>query len=962
MSKSTDNKKNTQKLHIQLNSNTDLPPSRSVPSILTDKDKHPLMSPKIERIKSLNKLDIRSPILSHSITEENSLYRVGSRISMASKVVSAIPQTIMSMRNYYNDFTTIDWADAFIKNNKFQYELHLKHWMDSQSESDNTKIPLYERIYYNLGRWVLIVLIGFAFSLVAYGIDKLEITLVGFKYGYCSSNWLASQVSCCSKLEQSQPLSKNVFKSGYVMNSKVSSSELECIDWITWDSFFKGIDLHKIIPLDFVIYVILTIFLAYIACLITLTTKITGGYPVEENEDLEASDLNLSSSNSTVEQTIPKQKPMELYTAAGSGVPEVKTILSGFVIRRFLGTYTFVAKTIALVLAIASGMSLGKEGPYVHLATATGNILTRFFPFVTENEAIQKQILSASALSGVALAFGSPLGGVLFILEEINHSLPSNQLFQIFFCSIISTLFLKFLDPYGTGNSVLFELSYSSDWKPIELLFFIMIGLAGGIFGAYFVKFVGWWPKNFRSLQFVKGKPVFEVILIALITGLVTFWNPYTKQATAELVLDLATSCDSQLDRSLCPTDGHQFVNVLLSLLFALIVKVVLTSITFGLKLPIGIYVPSMVIGALFGRLFATFIEFLNFTYNWNLLGDGGNVSSMMNMMCGSEKGCVDLGIYAMIGAGAFLAGVTRMNITLVTILFEITGSYTYVLPYSISIAVANWMGNYIESNSLYESLLLANNYPFMSPETEPIDPFKTSGEIIENSVINNDVHDSGTTTPQRSTPLTQFSIPHSIASYENDDKLFIDISKSPYVSNTILKSKLLILANASMLDGCIPLLKNQVCVGLIFFSELEFWLDKIDEFCIQYEIDDEIYCKVHSEDSYHKESFKVPLRRNQSVLKDSIENEQDYFNYGSVDETTQRLELDLQNELKSLNDFTSIVSQNLIFLNYDSELSLAHLVFDKIGNRVIVLLKDGKYYGILHKKTLIDYIRREHS
>ena len=51
-----------------------------------------------------------------------------------------------------------------------------------------------------------------------------------------------------------------------------------------------------------------------------------------------------------------------LYTAAGSGIPEVKTILSGFVIRKFLGVKTLLVKAVGLTLSVASGMSLGKEG------------------------------------------------------------------------------------------------------------------------------------------------------------------------------------------------------------------------------------------------------------------------------------------------------------------------------------------------------------------------------------------------------------------------------------------------------------------------------------------------------------------------------------------------------------------------------------------------------------------------
>jgi len=55
-----------------------------------------------------------------------------------------------------------------------------------------------------------------------------------------------------------------------------------------------------------------------------------------------------------------------LYTAAGSGIPEVKTILSGFVIRKFLGVRTLIVKAVGLVLSVASGMSLGKEGMMPH--------------------------------------------------------------------------------------------------------------------------------------------------------------------------------------------------------------------------------------------------------------------------------------------------------------------------------------------------------------------------------------------------------------------------------------------------------------------------------------------------------------------------------------------------------------------------------------------------------------------
>lgn len=905
----------------------------------------------LTKVKSLGKIDIRSPIPINSVLqtpripaldqlqdETYSLRTTQTNESMRSRFFGKVHDTFISIRIFYNDFTTIDWTKAYLKGNQFNYSIEKKQWIGDDSVNDGQAIPFLHRAYYTLGKWFLILIIAFFFSIIAFCIDKVEILLVGFKHGYCRSNWFASQISCCID----NPKKLNVFKSGYVTNNT-------CDNWVSWNKFFHEHWLNTM-RFDFIIYVVLTILLAMFACLITLSTKITGG-SIPEDQSNHGKEIHADDNeNATNQGRSVSVKPRVIYTATGSGVPEVKTILSGFVIRRFLGTYTLIAKTVALVFAIALGMSLGKEGPYVHLATCVGNITSRFFPFIYENDFFEKQILSASASAGVALAFGSPLGGVLFILEEINNYLPSNQLFQIFFCAIISTLFLKFLNPYGTGKTVLFELEYFSDWSPMELIFFVVIGIMGGVFGASFIKFSQWWAKKFRSNKHIKTHPIFEVFLVAAVTGIISFWNPYTKQASAELVLDLATPCSGgELDRSLCPQTEKQLLNELASLLFAFVVKVFLTFITFGLKLPCGIYVPSMVCGALFGRIFALFIRWLEFLSRKSSSSSSAFSTLSLpapplefGLLCSSAgPHCVDMGIYAMISAGAFMAGVTRMNITLVTILFELTSSYTYVLPISIAIAVANWSGGLLEKNSLYESLLISNDYSFMAPETEPIDPYVSAGDIIN----------------QDSVPTTRISrhIPP-------DRQLYIDVSDSGYVPVSTLESKLQMLADRCLLDGCIALIKNQLCVGLLFFLELEICLDQIRAFTLKHDVKEELYCNLFDDDDGdgggvdNKSLSKSRAMHNDKVVKNILNQSLDYFNYGAINEDEY---LEMKSSIDVLTNLTNFVDRVPMFINYDTELCFAHLIFDRIGNRVIVLIKDGKYYGVLHKKVLIDYLRR---
>ena len=109
------------------------------------------------------------------------------------------------------------------------------------------------------------------------------------------------------------------------------------------------------------------------------------------------------------------------YTAAGSGVAEVKLIISGFWLEGYLGVRTFLIKTFALILSAASGMSLGKEGPYIHLATCISDIVPRIFG--CSHGKGEDGTLRAGAASGLAVAFGAPVSGVIFVLEDFGFAI-----------------------------------------------------------------------------------------------------------------------------------------------------------------------------------------------------------------------------------------------------------------------------------------------------------------------------------------------------------------------------------------------------------------------------------------------------------------------------------------------------------------------------------------------------------
>ena len=668
----------------------------------------------------------------------------------------------MDERVWYDQFTSTDWvhdsiADAFrVRDLRMRKDVRgrIFAWFDGAQG------------------WILVAIIGFITASIAYFVNVTETSVFDLKQGYCQDRWYVSQKKCCYEQES-------------------------CPAWTTWSERLNVNEKVDDKWIDFVAFVFFAVTFAVGSCVLTLITRteipstfslstLDENLGAERQRERSEDDKGHLSPTALAEPTPPAT--MIYYPAAGSGVAEVKVILSGFVIHGYLGVRTLVVKTLALVLSVASGLSLGKEGPYVHIATCVGNIACRLFSKYNHNDGKRREVLSAAAASGVGVAFGAPIGGVLFSLEEVSYYFPQKTLFRTFFCSIVAALSVKFLNPYGTGKIVIFEVRYLSDWRFFEMVVFILLGIMGGALGALFIKASRIWATSFRRIPVLKRWPVLEVFLVALITGLASFWNRYTKLAVTELLLEVASPCKNNLS-GLCPQDGGEILGIIRYLCVAFIIKAILTTITFGIKVPAGIYVPSMVVGGLMGRIVGHLVQYLVFM----------NPDHTIFGSCpkyGGLESCVTPGVYALVAAGATMCGVTRLSVTLAVILFELTGSLNHVLPFSLSVLVAKWTADALEPLSIYDLLTDMNSYPFLDTKIRPI--FTNDlGEITPKVVRSHRV---------------------------------IDISNSPLVSANSLRRKLNHLHDSGELDGGLPILRHGVLIGLIPAPDLEFALDKLDD------------------------------------------------------------------------------------------------------------------------------------
>ena len=662
-------------------------------------------------------------------------------------------------RVWYDQFTSTDWvhdsiADGFrVRELRKRKDLRGRLWLWFDS----------------IEGWILVALVGCVTACFAYFVDVTESSIFDYKNGFCSNVWYWSRTKCCL-------------------------GERSCDDWQTWSQLIhpSGVGQKWI---DFAAFVGGCVFLSVASCFLTLYSKTVvssstslltldedlGAHRKPENGE-DDKDSNRSPTD-ILESAQPT--PMVYYSAAGSGVAEVKVILSGFVLHGYLGVKTLLIKTLGLILSVASGLSLGKEGPYVHIATCIGNVACRMFAKYNFNDGKRREVLSASAAAGVAVAFGAPIGGVLFSLEEVSYYFPPKTLFRTFFSCIAAALCLKFLNPYGTNKIVLFEVRYVTDWRFFELFAFVFLGIAGGIVGALFIKASRFWAQTFRRIPLIKKWPMVEVLIVALITGLISFWNRYTKLAVAELLFELASPCNSSTNTGLC-RPREEIPGVIWYLFIALIIKAFLTIITFGIKVPAGIYVPSMVVGGLMGRIVGHITQYLVLSYP----------DFFLFANCPAADGieaCVTPGVYALVAAGATMCGVTRLSVALAVILFELTGSLDHVLPFSLAILCAKWTADAVEPLSIYDLLTDMNSYPFLDNKVHPV--FDT--ELLD------------------------------IVPRIRRDHI-IDISNAPLVRAIELREKLLNLKAKGELDGGLPVLRNSILVGLLPAPDLEFALDRL--------------------------------------------------------------------------------------------------------------------------------------
>ncbi len=352
--------------------------------------------------------------------------------------------------------------------------------------------------------------------------------------------------------------------------------------------------------------------------------------------------------------------------ASGSGIPQVKAALASFPV--MMNLRVAIVKLIAVILVMGSGMSLGRQGPTVHVGVALAAQFNRWIPNSPE---YRRQLLAAGAAAGLAAGFNAPIAGILFVVEELLQDFSGLTLGTAILASFIGAVVARLLGDQGMSlNSSMTESLTSVSLQDVPFLG--LLGVLAGILGALFSRSVYTsLSMNHRLLHL--SLPL-KVGLAGLVTGLVMVFLPPEFRDNTGLPGFLS---QSEMTWTLA--------------LLAFVVKFVLTVIACGSRAPGGIFAPALILGSSLGYLVGT---------------TALTLQTVVGTPLGLPPEIATTSTYALAGMGAFFSAVTKSPITAIVIVFEMTTDFNLVLPLMISSVVASLLSDRLYAGSLYNRLL----------------------------------------------------------------------------------------------------------------------------------------------------------------------------------------------------------------------------------------------------------------
>ncbi|XP_010085793.1 PREDICTED: chloride channel protein 1, partial [Pterocles gutturalis] len=419
--------------------------------------------------------------------------------------------------------------------------------------------------------------------------------------------------------------------------------------------------------------------------------------------------------------------------AVGSGIPELKTIMRGVVLKEYLTLKAFVAKVVGLTAGLGSGMPVGKEGPFVHIASICAAVLSKFmsiFCGVYEQPYYYTDVLTVGCAVGVGCCFGTPLGGVLFSIEVTSTYFAVRNYWRGFFAATFSAFIFRVLAVWNKDAvtiTALFRTNFRMDF-PFdlqELPAFAVIGICSGFLGAFFVylnrQVVLCIRRHTALSRFLTKYRLIYPGVITFLIATVTFPPGFGQFMAGELMpreaisslFDNYTWAKYTGDPQILGKSAvwiHPKVSIYIIILLFFLMKFWMSVIATTMPIPCGGFMPVFVLGAAFGRLIG---EIMASLFPNGILFDG----IVYQILPGGYAVIVIFSPYSFFtlsGKGAAaLTGAVSHTVSTAVICFELTGQISHILPMMVAVILANMVAQSLQP-SLYDSIIQVKKLPYL--------------------------------------------------------------------------------------------------------------------------------------------------------------------------------------------------------------------------------------------------------
>lgn len=305
--------------------------------------------------------------------------------------------------------------------------------------------------------------------------------------------------------------------------------------------------------------------------------------------------------------------------------------MAGVNLPNMLSLRTFIAKVLGMLCMLSSGMSLGKEGPFVHIAGCLAELLyEHLYKKLLQrsaNKTLRHEFYTAAVAVGVTCTFGAPIGGVLFAIEVSTNTFTVQNLWKSFFASTITVLCFKAAGLLSVAALFTADASYFYTGNLAlginsEQPFFMILGILCGILGSFYIKFQRWLitkkAKYAKKYQVISNHYLYTGLVTFLVLNIVYYFK--LLQTSDKLIIQSMINVDENLammDLNITNYEekiGHSFdwsTRQMLNpnewalyegyLILFLIQKFFFTALTLSCHVPGGIFMPTFSIGSVFG-------------------------------------------------------------------------------------------------------------------------------------------------------------------------------------------------------------------------------------------------------------------------------------------------------------------------------------------------------------------------